>query len=249
MTSVASALLSGSEILDASLLLAKRHFLTILRATLPALLLTAVVELAIEVLMQSPDRALLGMPAVLMAWGLAEALAIGACWDLVHGNPATLARSWKLVSQRTAAIAVGYCVKWLFILAGLFLFIAPGVYLTALYFAVPTASVAEQASLRQAFRRSRALARPDLKRILFTLGLLELGGIVLSATLWALVPGGSLESPSPFDTIAGWALAIALLPLRAALMTLLYLDVRMRREGYDLQWALAHLSVNGPSDR
>lgn len=241
MTLVAPGLLSGSELLDASFVLAKRHFLTILRAALPGLVLAGLVELGIRALSDVPDADLLGMPALLMTWGLAEALAIAACWDLVHGSAAMPAKSYRLVYGRIAAIAIGYCLKWLLIMTGLFLLIAPGLYLIALYFAVPTASVAEQASLRQAFRRSRQLARLGLKRILLTLGMLELGGIVLSMVLWMLLPGGSWESPSALDTIAGWVLALALLPLRAALMTLLYLDLRVRKEGYDLQWTLAHL--------
>lgn len=241
MTILVPTVLSRSELLDASIVFAKRHSLTILLATLPALVPAIVVGLGIELVTQGSDVALLAMPVSLIMWGLAEGMAIAACWDLLHGNSPTTARAWKLVSPRAFAVAAGYCFKWLFIMVGLVLLIAPGLYLIGRWFAVPAASIAEQVSLREAFRRSRELTRLDLKRVLWTLGLVEIGLMVLSFVLPAVLPGGSLESPSFTQTLALWALGVVLLPFRAGLTTLLYLDIRMRREGYDLQAALRSL--------
>jgi hypothetical protein len=102
--------------------------------------------------------------------------------------------------------------------------------------------LAENKSLRQGFRRSRELARPGMKRIVLTLGSLELVGTILAVVITALLAGDSWEQPTALGFLAGWLLAVALLPFRAALMTLLYLERRVRREGYDLELALAESS-------
>jgi hypothetical protein len=243
--------LQGSigELLDASLELAKRQFWTILRAALPALALTACVEVLLEVIGASPTTSMIGFLVPFIPWALAEALALGSCWHLLHGESATFADSWALVSRRIVAIALTYTVKWLLILPGLFLLIVPGLYLIALFFALPTVSVTEQASFREAFRRSRALARHRLKRIVGTLGLLEIMGLAVAALVPVILPGGTWEAPSAWDRIGGWVVGIVMLPIRAALMTVLYLHLRVSKEGYDLQWTLSHLPLNSPGDR
>ena len=244
MTFAAPALRSGSELIDASLVFTKRYFVVILRAAVPAIALTMVVDLVFELMAPGTDSTgemLIGF----VTWGLVEGMAFAACWEIVHGNEPTPGRAWALVAPRLFAVVFGYTLKWVFTLIGLFLLILPGVYLIALYFAVPAASIAERASLRQAFRRSRALARPDLKRLMLTLGTFQVAVLILSFALVVAITGGSLESMESLDasstwleTLVGWAFGIVLLPLGAALTTLLYLDIRMRREAYDLQAAL-----------
>ena len=241
MTFNAPLLLSRAELIDASLVFTKRYFVPILHAALPALVLGVAVDVALLLLTPDSDS-LLEMFVELMVWGLAEGMAFAACWDIVHGNTTTPGRAWTLVAPRLGAIVAGYTLKWVFIIVGLFLLIAPGVYLIALYFAVPPASVAEQASLRQAFRRSRALARPELKRIMMTLGTFQVAVLLVSTLITGAVSGWSMESSrSAIQTVVAWAFGIAILPLGAALTTLLYLDIRMRKEGYDLQSTLDHL--------
>jgi hypothetical protein len=229
---------SPSQLFDASLELAKGHFLTMIRVALPALFVSAVIELVSQVLRNVPLMPPIAFVVLLMAWGLTEAMAVAACWHILHGRAATRSNCWPLVSRRITAIVLGYCFKWLLIMAGFVLFIAPGVYLIALYFAVPTANLAENSSLTGAFRRSRQLERPGMKRLAVTLGSLELAGIALSVLVSAVLGDFGSESASLLGTIAAWALGVSLLPFRAALMTLLYVDRRVSREAYDLEVGL-----------
>lgn len=243
MTFNAPLLLSRAELIDASLVFTKRYFVSILRAALPAILVSFAVDMLFELLAPGSDSAA-EMLAQMMTWGLAEGMAFAACWEIVHGNEPTPGRAWVLVGPRLFATVFGYALKWVFILIGLFLLILPGVYLIALYFAVPAASIAERASLRQAFRRSRTLARSDLKRLMLLLGTFQVAVLILGFGFVAAATGGSFEtptSPSVIELMLGWAFGIALLPLEAALTTLLYLDIRMRKEGYDLQATLGQM--------
>jgi hypothetical protein len=228
-------------LLDASIILAKRHSFAILLATLPALVPAVLLDIGIHLLTGGSDFSLIAMPASLMLWGLAEGMAIAASWDLLHGEQPNATRAWRLVGRRPLAVALGYCFKWLMIMLGLFLLIAPGFYLIGRWFAVPATSVVEHATLHEAFRRSRQLVRNDLTRVLWTLGLVESGEVLGAFVVPALLPGASLESPSLAQTASYWALGVVLLPLRAGLTAMLYLDIRMRREGYDLQQRLSGL--------
>lgn len=243
MTFAAPPLQSRSELLDASFVLAKRHFFRILRAALPAIVLAVVVDLVIEVVGQDANAALLAIPTSLLVWGVAEGMALAACWNLVHGNPLTPASGWQLVGGRLWAVAFGYAFKWMLITVGLVIFIVPGVYLIARWFAVPMASVAEHATLRQAYDRSSRLSELELGRLIWTLGMLELGLMVVGIGLGGLAAIGNAEaSVAGLETVVYWGVGIAVLPLRVALTTLLYLDIRMRREAYDLQAGLQRLS-------
>jgi hypothetical protein len=233
---------SAGELLDASLELARRNYRVILLATLPLLLLTAIVELVLELVGLSSSSTFTGMLLILIPWSLAEALAVAACWCLLHGEPCTFVDSWKRVAPRAAAIVSSYAVKWLLIIPALFLLIVPGLYFIVLFFALPAVNIAEGASFRGALKRSRALSRGRFKRIATTLGLVELGVFVLTTIVSFVIPGGTWETPSTWDVIAGWVIYTMLLPPRAALMTLLYLDMRTTREGYDLTVSLGDLS-------
>lgn len=242
MTFVAQPLFTRSELVDASFLFARRHSLAVLRAALPVMVPAVIVDAGTELLSSDALISVAILPVSLMAWGLAEGTAIAACWDVLHGIAPTASRSWAKVAPRIWAVAVGYALKWLFIMAGLLLLVVPGFYLIGRWFAVPTASIAEGATLPGAFRRSSALTRSDLNRVLWTLGLVELGLMIFSLFIGALLSESLLNWSTVAQTLAYWVIGIAILPFRAGLTALLYLDIRMRREAYDLQTALRTLS-------
>lgn len=105
--------MTRSELLDASIVFARRYSFDILRATLPVLVAAILVDVAIELLDPQWDLALLAMLPSLILWGLAEGVALAACWDLLHGTSPSASRAWSSVAPRLGAVAVGYCVKWL----------------------------------------------------------------------------------------------------------------------------------------
>ena len=239
MTATLPPLLNKAELLDASILLTKRHFVTILRIALPALAVTLVVDLTTEALAPDSVLPLLSIPVSFVAWGAAEGMALAAYWHLLHGNPMTRGSCWELVARRPWAVVLGYSLKWIPIVIGLFLLIMPGLYLIARWFAVPMASVAEGVSFRQAFDRSRRLSELELGRVMGTIGLVELGLMVVVGGFSVLIPDSVGELAPVYRAAVYWLLGVVLLPLRTALTVLLYVDIRMRREGYDLQVALS----------
>jgi hypothetical protein len=230
---------TAAQLVDVSLVLGRRRFGALIRAALPALFVAALLELLAGALVGVPLVEPVEFVLVVAAWSVGEAMAIAACLNHLHGRPDAPSDCWAQVAPRLGAITIGYCWKWLLILVGFVLLIVPGFYMIALYFAIPTTMIAERQSLVGALRRSRQLARPGIMRLIVTLGSFELVGIVLSSMISLSLGGESWERPGAIGFLAGWVVAVAVIPFRASLMTLLYLDRRVRREGYDLELALA----------
>ena len=230
---------TAAQLVDSSLLLARRRFFPLIRAALPALFVAALLELLARLALDPLFKTLAEFVGLMAIWGVGEAMAIAACLNHLHGRPDSPADCWAMVRPRLGSILVGYCWKWLMIIGGFSLLIVPGLYIIALYFAVPTTMVAERRSLIAAFRRSRALARPGMKRIVGTLGIFEVMVLAFSVTISFYFTGEYSEEPTPLGFLLEWCFAFAILPFRASLMTLLYLERRVRREGYDLELALA----------
>lgn len=234
------ALSTAGELLDASIVLTRRNYWRILRAALPALVLAFTVEALLELLGASTDT--LGMMASLIPWALVEGLCIACCWYLLHGAAPTFGDSWRMISPRLGTVIISYALKWAAILIGLVLLIVPGLLVMVRFFGLPTLCITEQASLGLAVRRSLGLSRGRFKVLAATVGLVEILVFVLPMLIPPLLPGGSWESPSPLDTVGASVIYMMLMPFRAAVLTTLYLSLRMSKEGYDLSVSLGNLS-------
>jgi len=131
----------------------------------------------------------------------------------------------------------------LLIAVGLILLVVPGILaLVWTAVALPAAAI-ERVPTGKALRRSRALARGHAGHVLATLGLafvlviaLFLGsGLAVGALTAALGLGDRLVG------FLGALLFVPLFPLFAVAVTLLYFDLRVRREGADLEAMAAAL--------
>ena len=138
-------------------------------------------------------------------------------------------------------------IVWMTVLAGILtvlgfiLLIVPGVYLyVAFTVAVPVLLV-EGAGPWRALRRSRQLVRG---RWLGTLGVSVVGSLlvsVVSLAISGLLVGVAFANPSR-NTVTGFVLntlaatlgSMIATPAAAAFVTVLYIDLRVRKEGFDL---------------
>jgi len=203
-------------------------------------------------------------PSVWLACAVASLLVEGvftiALGELLFKPPAQvrarafIGRALRRLPITTVAIVLRQIVLWVsasMLLAPLFIFAPPSIF-------VPEALLLEGASLGKAVARSRALARNRMAVCtgiwLTTIALPVLGAIsmdVLGNTLVGFVlqlgrPTGELFT----DGGSGFAVVGALLavPLAAAVRFLGYVDLRTRKEGWDIQLrfvALAEQSALG----
>lgn len=235
---------TAGELLDASIVLTKRNYWTILRNALPALVLAFTLEALLELL--DASSGFLGTTVSLVPWSLVEALCLASCWCLLHGAPSTFAVSWQMISPRLGAVILSYALKWLAITVGLVLLIIPGFLVIVRFFGLPTACITEHASVGTAIRRSLALSRGRFKLLAASVGMVDILTLGLSMLIPLLVPGGSWEEPSRWDTISASLVYVGLLPFRTALLATVYLSLRMSKEGYDLSVSLGSLSRAAP---
>ena len=183
---------------------------------------------------------------------VASQLATGASLKLVSGSyldePPDWRRSLAFATSRLRSLA------WLTILLGvltglgLLACIVPGVYLYVAWGVAVPVLLLEDVRGRQALKRSRGLVKG---RWWPTLGVL-LVGFILSGIVQAVISGLLLAvvSAGDNDVVAAVAQAVAdtagtvlTTPFTAAVVAVVYFDLRVRKEGFDLELLARHVGV------
>lgn len=222
------------ELLDATFEVLRLHYVDIVSIAavlwVPAILVMAV---------RSPLWQLLG----LVLYMVANAATVGAVVILVSGTylgqQTTIADALRGAFARLGALVGTALYQGVLVLLGLILLVIPAFIFFAWVFAMPMAVVLEGRSVSDAFSRSKELARGNVGRILLTLGVTWLITVVVSAA-FGLVAGtlfaatGTLASSLASSLIRGIG-SILVAPLFSAVATLLYYDLRMRKDGFDLE--------------
>ncbi|HEU6450810.1 MAG TPA: glycerophosphoryl diester phosphodiesterase membrane domain-containing protein [Gemmatimonadaceae bacterium] len=229
---------SATEIIDASFQLLRRHYTPLVAiavvALLPYIVLVAVTGGATP---ESPSAFLLILAQWLCA-ALAEAAVIVGVSDAYIDGNVDIHRSLVSTAARLPTIILAGFLRGLAVVAGAILFFFPGVYVALRTFAIIPVVVLEERSAGESFRRSWDLAKGEVWKILGTMVLAWLIFIVLYALLVFVVGMivGLLGSSNERMTSLLVAVLLALVyPITGVVTTLLYYDIRVRREGYDLE--------------
>jgi hypothetical protein len=148
----------------------------------------------------------------------------------------------RRVGERFGSIFGASFMRGVMIGLGLLLLVIPGIIATIMTFAMPVVVMVEGRSSSDSFERSRALAKENWLRI----GALLLLATVLQYTV-AFTAGALLgvtlgSGPASSVLIQGMVALIA--PFPAVVATLLYYDLRIRKEGFDIQMLME--AVGGP---
>lgn len=247
---------SVGEILDATFAIYRRQF--------PRLFTIAVVSLALPYILQtyvtgqlervtSPDQFLTifaWLLVLMLLFAVFQAVATAATVHVVSesylGNELTVADAFR----RTGPSVWGLIVVWLsvtlIVLFGTALFIVPGIIL-ALGLAFSTqVLVLERVSPLEAMRRSWTLARGSKGKIfllIITVGVILL--VVLMGSLIALMfvslffaspePGASDPLLTTVSNVVVLIVQLLIFPILPCLLTVTYYDLRVRKEGFDLE--------------
>ena len=174
-------------------------------------------------------------------YGIMEAVTIAGAWDLLHGQPVDVAATWRLIGGRSPSIVVVYVLKLVLIYLGVVALVLPGFYFLAIYFAVPAVNVLEGLGVGRSLVRSRALALGSLLGIVVSIGGTWVATVVVATLLPTLLTRLGVPPVSPLRFIVAVAWVGLVIPFRSALSALVYLELRMRREGYDLQRLLSSM--------
>jgi hypothetical protein len=171
--------------------------------------------------------------------------------DVMHGRRSTIGSAFRQISGRWGTLVVVSFAQGVLVLLGTILLVIPGIIAFCWFFAAPMAVIVERMDASTALSRSRQLTRGQLGHVFKTLAL---GWIVLLVLLFVLSIGlgliGGLAGLG--DETAGflgqWAF-ILMLPIVAAVSSVLYFDLRIRTEAYDVERLAQTLPTGETADQ
>ncbi|GAC1462240.1 MAG: hypothetical protein PVSMB7_02020 [Chloroflexota bacterium] len=135
-------------------------------------------------------------------------------------------------SLAVASLIYGFAVA-----LGLFFFVIPGVYLAIRFLFVPQAIVIERRPVGDSFRRSAELVAGMWWRV-FGIAIAVFISIAVLQTIGSGV-ATSIQAGGVTDRAVGLiisaAVSILVVPVELVAFTLLYYDMRIRKEGFDLR--------------
>jgi hypothetical protein len=255
---------SATEIVDGTFRLYREHFVSFL--TLSTLLYLPMIAVMIPMLraMESVGEDPTALGAALIPLSLVAVLA-GIFWYPVMWGALMLSASERYLGRdietgealrrafgRFGSLVGSWLLKWLVVFFAFFFFIVPGFYFIARFFAVPATVLLEHHDVGDGLGRSGQLSINQKWRILGTLLLAWaiLFGISIAVSMVVTIVVGLaavrrgdtvdatssllLQLPGMFAYILG-------LPIVVIVETLLYYDVRIRQEGYDIELMSAQL--------
>jgi hypothetical protein len=187
--------------------------------------------------------------------GAAAAIAIAACFRVISsaylGQRADAGESLRYGLSRLIPLVAAYLAISIGVGLGLVALVVPGIFLAVKWSMTFPVIVAERAGAFQAMRRSWELTRGRWWRVCGALLVVVLISFVLAFVI--LVAFGAAIASSDSISEALFAILITaatigvltvLYPLTAAVVTVVYYDLRVRNEGFELQ-QLARASAFG----
>jgi hypothetical protein len=146
----------------------------------------------------------------------------------------------KTAGSRFLSVWGAAIIQGILIVIGLFLLIVPGIIFAAWTFAMQQAVMIEGRTAGDAFERSRGLAAGNLKHIILT-GVLAFFVVIVAVFAIMLVIGLTEPSVRAIYLLGNVAL-IGLNPITASVGTVLYYDLRIRKEAFDVNVAAERLA-------
>ncbi|HEX2780809.1 MAG TPA: hypothetical protein VHM30_15010 [Gemmatimonadaceae bacterium] len=243
MSGIALRPRSGTELLDAAVEFLRGNFVTLASVVALGQLPSLVVGVLWPASATDPFAVWRQYPVLAALRTIFLFLVVG-CWgvmfvqvvdDLMHGRPVSLGDSLRRALRRTVPATAAYALKYLVIILWMCLFILPGIWAYARYFAVMPAIAIEGLGPMEAISRSKQLARGNNLRIIAVAGIPVVLGmfvmIVLQQTAVAMGTGGRGLA------MLGAVASTILYPFMAVPAIFIYYDIRTRREGLDLDVA------------
>jgi len=258
------------DILDFSIKVYLRHFIVLLAAFalpyLPAHLAQTAFQAAgpatLETVFQSPARiapwlgaGLAALLAYLIAYPFALAATTQGISEAYLGRRPTLRSCYTGVLKRFWPLLGAVLLSTIIIMGGFVLLMIPGIYLAIIYLFIAPVVVLEGRSVWDGLRRSAALVQGYFWKCLVVVVIVRIMISVLSSIvimpLSFLLMAGIFKQGEPtwqmqvvLSTVTG-GLNFLLGPFEVVARTLLYYDLRIRKEGFDLQVMAESLGLAG----
>lgn len=228
MNAPALRALSIGEILDTAFALYRREFRKMVLVTAIFMVPLIGIELVVPVGGLAVAERLGG---ILMLGAMAAVVLIAS--ECYLGRSITAGDAMKAANSRFLSVWGAAIMQSILVGLGLILLIIPGIIALAYTFAMQQAVMIEGASASDAWERSKDLARDHFWRIAGT------SVVAFFITFVAAMAFGAFTAqffPDPrWNLIATNVLLVLVYPFSAVVSTVLYYDLRVRKEGYDVQ--------------
>lgn len=219
------------ELLDAAFTLYRAHWKILLGvaavAVIPLELLFSLLALTENVLFVS----LAGVLSVIVVTPLVTAALVKAGADVYLGRTPTIGETYSYAFSRFVPLLGAILLVGLGVILGFILLIIPGIILIVRWYFASAAVVLEDAGATDAMRRSWRLTSGHFWKVL---GTLVVAGIIAGvAALIISLPFAF--GPAASRTVGDILASVIVQPFSSLVALLLYFDLRIRDEGFDLE--------------
>jgi hypothetical protein len=252
---------STTEIIDASVSLLRQHYLELVTATalfsIPLLILgvmpgnvMAAPNFQTPFVMPLAPRAmggtlLLTLVVALILGPLATATTVVIVSDNYLGREVTIGSAIARAFSRIVAVAITGILQGIAVGIGFLLFIIPGFFCIAWFFSAVNIVMVEGKGPMDALSRGHFLAKGSVGRILGTLLLCFLLVAVVNAVIRLILVAlvGVVHLGGVPAVVIAQLGSIFVYPFFTVASTVLYFDLRIRKEGLDLEVMAKELGV------
>jgi hypothetical protein len=225
------------EIIDASFQLMRKHYLEMVAVAGVVIVPLAALELILP----------LGLAVLFMF--LRTIMSLVVVGAIIHvasqaylGYSVSIGEALQVMIRRFLPLLVAVMLQTFMIILGFIFLIIPGILLTAWLFAVPSVVVLENSGPLDAIGRSYELSKGFVLKIF---GIFLLTYLVYMLAIGALFSvaliGGQVEIGEQTINFLVNVLSVLIMPLWACVAVVLYYDLRIRKEGFDLQMMASQL--------
>jgi hypothetical protein len=182
-----------------------------------------------------------------IAFPIAGGAATYAISERYLGNDVTIGESLALALSRFWTLSVAQITATIRVMFGFLLLIVPGILWLLSYSLIVPAILVENQKATPSLRRSRELVKGQRGKVfcvLFVINLLQgiviLGVSMISGMIFNVESGGGAVLNSAIINLV----SIFVTPLGIVTTILLYYDMRIRKEGFDLEMLSRAITVN-----
>jgi hypothetical protein len=240
--------LSIGEILDGALILLRRHFALVLGITVVCEGIPTVMDVYIDLTggaSLNPGLSLLGRVLTLVGSVLVTGATVHVVSEAYLGRTPLFGDAIRFAGSRFGTVfGANFMSGFLTVLATLALVI-PGIVVACGYSVAAQTAALESGSSGEALRRSWELTK-GFKWKALALGVVSIGlilGVYLGAGVLAGVLGEVMGGLDTVLAVIAACVSLLIYPVISCVFTLFYYDLRVRKEGFDLEMLSRQLGL------
>lgn len=237
-----------SEIVDAAFALYRRHALQYIVvaaiATAPSLILSLLLVSTPPKELTEIWKYLPGMLLALLSYSLVGAVISRMGSDVYLGHEPDIGATVLSILSRLPIILGGMLITGVLVFIASIFFLVPGVFVFIFYFATVPIIVLEKKGVFDSMSRSAALVKGRKGHVFGTLALLF--GIYFIFSIGFTVAAAVVQN-NVLSMIVSSLYSVVAAPLINLGVMVLYYDLRIRAEGFDLEHMAASLESTPPS--